>query len=85
MHKHLLIRIRADALDLCDRIREIDPDYRLFYNREKERFEVYLDEEGKRRTAVLPFGQLDARTERYLRETRVERADQIFAGMPKVF
>ncbi len=80
MQRHL-IRVRSDALDIADRIREIDPDYRLFYDPRRQRYEVFLDDEGKRRTAVLPFSALDARAERYLRRTRVERADQLFAEL----
>ena len=49
--------------DIEMRIREIDDDYRIFYNKEK---------------LVSPYNEVDARLYKLVRRTRVERAGDIF-------
>ena len=69
-----LVKIAEDALDVADRIREIDEGYEIYYNRAKNRFEIYKKGE---RQAVLPFDELDERTVTYLRKTRIENAAEL--------
>lgn len=69
-----LVKIAEDALDVADRIREIDEGYEIYYNRAKNRFEIYKKGE---RQAVLPFDELDERTVTYLRKTRIENAEEL--------
>ena len=42
-----LVKIAEDALDVADRIREIDEGYEIYYNRAKNRFEIYKKGEPK--------------------------------------
>lgn len=69
-----LVKIAEDALNVADRIREIDEGYEIYYNRAKNRFEIYKKGE---RQAVLPFDELDERTVTYLRKTRIENAEEL--------
>lgn len=75
-----LIEITQDAFDIAKRIREIDYSYRIFYNKNKGRFELHG---GKEQGFILalPFERLDARTEDYVRKTRIERLRQVFAEL----
>lgn len=68
-----LTKIFEDAFDVTDRIREIDDGYEIYFNRAKQRYEVYKNFE---RQAVIPFDELDERTVLYLRKTRVENAEE---------
>lgn len=43
-----LVKIAEDALDVADRIREIDEGYEIYYNRAKNRFEIYKKENVRR-------------------------------------
>ena len=68
------IRITHDLYGVAERIREIDDRYEVWYDRVVGRYEIHA--EGTLQIAV-PFAQLDARTVRLVRETRVERTEQI--------
>lgn len=68
------IRITHDLYGVAERIREIDDRYEVWYDRVVGRYEIHA--EGALQIAV-PFAQLDARTVRLVRETRVERTEQI--------
>ncbi|HOK81373.1 MAG: hypothetical protein GX095_03205 [Clostridiales bacterium] len=73
-----LIEIRRDVFDISDRLKEINPSYKVMYNRLKGRFELH----GGREMGlilVIPFDRLDARAEEYVRKTRIERLTQIAA------
>lgn len=65
--------------DIEMRIREIDDDYRIFYNKEKNRIEVHnLKNKKDSLVLVSPYNEVDARLYKLVRRTRVERAGDIF-------
>lgn len=68
------IRITHDLYGVAERIREIDDRYEVWYDRVVGRYEIYA---GGALQIAVPFAQLDARTVRLVRETRVERTEQI--------
>lgn len=70
-----LISITNDVFDIADRLRSVDESYRLFYNTERKRYEVYSANNFQ---FSLPYEQLDARAVNYARKTRVENAEEIF-------
>lgn len=61
------------------RLREIDDDYRVFYNKAKKRYEVH-NLKFKPNTLVLvsPYDELDARLIRLVRSSSVTRASDIY-------
>lgn len=71
-----MYKIEADLFDVASRIKEIDARYDIYYNTQKERYEVFVEGE---RQCVVPFAALDERTVRYLRKTRKERLDRLLA------
>lgn len=65
--------------DIEMRIREIDDDYRIFYNKEKNRIEVHnLKNKKDSLVLVSPYNEVDARLYKLVRRTRVECAGDIF-------
>jgi len=72
--------IENDLFDIALRLKEIDPEYKLFRNRAVGRFEIYA--KGALQIAV-PYKRLDARTLKLARETRLEYAERLVAEMDK--
>lgn len=75
-----LERITHDLFDIAKRLKEIDRRYKLFFNRKKNRYEIYAN--GAMQMA-LPFERLDARTLSYARKTRLENLEKIIAEIEK--
>lgn len=75
MRKDHLTEVRSDVFDIADRIKEVDERYRLFYNRDKRRFEVHLN--GEKDIAVTWTDPLDQRLVTKLRETHVRRREAL--------
>lgn len=71
-----LQRIRHDLFGIAKRLKSIDRRYELFFNRKKNRYEIYAN--GAMQMA-LPFERLDARTLMYARKTRLENLEKIIA------
>ena len=71
-----LQRIRHDLFGIAKRLKSIDRRYDLFFNRKKNRYEIYAN--GAMQMA-LPFERLDARTLTYARKTRLENLEKIIA------
>lgn len=61
------------------RLREIDDNYRLYFNKKDKRFEVHnLKNVGDTLSVVCPFDTIDARLIRLVRQTRAERSNLLF-------
>nr|DAW50298.1 MAG TPA: hypothetical protein [Caudoviricetes sp.] len=71
-----LQRIGHDLFGIAKRLKSIDRRYELFFNRKKNRYEIYAN--GAMQMA-LPFERLDARTLTYARKTRLENLEKIIA------
>jgi hypothetical protein len=69
--------IKNDLFDIAARARELDPDYRIFFDTVSGRFELHNMRFKDTLQCVLPFDRLDARTVDYIRETRIENADRL--------
>ena len=84
MKQAYLIPITTDLFDIASRLREIDANYKLFFNKLLNRFEVHNQaQRGNTLAVVVPYQQLDARTVHYVRKTRVENAQRLFDEMEK--
>lgn len=74
-----LIEIRNDLFDIADRLKSINSGYKVFYNKEKDRFEVHNTNCHPVSLAfVVPYDELDSRTVDYALFTRVQNADALF-------
>ena len=77
--KENLVKV-GDVFQVERRLKEIDAGYEVFYNKKAKRFEVYITKNGKCSLAVVsPYSELDVRLVNFVRKTRVERAEKIFA------
>lgn len=73
-----MILITDDLYGIASRLREIDDDYRVYRNPDKHRFEVH-SKSGLQ--VVCPWEELDARLIAYVRETRVQRLDELMRAI----
>ncbi len=71
-----LQKIERDLFGIAKRLKSIDRRYELFFNRKKNRYEIYAN--GAMQMA-LPFERLDARALTYARKTRLENLEKIIA------
>ena len=77
MKKGAPIRITDDLFAIADAVRSVDPDYKIYYDKGKHRFEVYTGDPRSSVPIVIPYPRLDRRTVTYLRKTRVERMERL--------
>lgn len=79
-----LTPIKEDLFDVAKRLRQIDVNYRLYFNKLLGRFEVHNHaQRGNSLAVVVPYDKLDARTITLVRKTRVENAKRLLAEMEK--
>ncbi|MDR1905818.1 MAG: hypothetical protein LBQ27_02740, partial [Clostridiales bacterium] len=76
-----LIPIKNDLFDIAERIKEIDADYYVVYNKKRGRFEIRNDKSRDGIACVLPFDRLDARATEYVMRTRRERVRELIFRM----
>ena len=71
-----LQKVRHDLFNIAARLKSVDRRYELFFNRKKNRYEIYAN--GAMQMA-LPLERLDARALSYARKTRLENLEKIIA------
>ncbi|HHT83079.1 MAG: hypothetical protein ACOYEC_05970 [Christensenellales bacterium] len=78
-----MIRITSDVLDITDRLKAIDERYEVYYNKRKQRYELYSRTSQGRASFELafPFDALDQRSVEYCLKTRRERANKLYQEM----
>lgn len=80
----MLIEILNDVLFIGNRLREIDCDYRIFYNNKKNKFEIHnIGQVGDSYCLTVPFQYLDERTVEVVRKTRIENRKKILEEIDK--
>lgn len=72
--------ISHDLFDIAARLKEIDENYELYFNYEKNRYEIYA---YKTLQLAVPYKRLDARTLRLARETRLEYIDNLMRDIER--
>ena len=77
-----MIEITNDLYDIAWRLRSVNECYRLYYNKEKGRYEV-RNSNTCALEFVVPYDELDARTVEYARYTSVSNAEQVFRDIEK--
>ena len=74
--------LTGDLYDICNRIKEIDPDYFIVRNTIRHRFEVHSSRQrGNTLALVVPYDRLDARTLQLVRQSRIERMQQYLSEL----
>ncbi len=74
------MEIKEDLFDICNRVKEIDEGYFVVFNERLNRYEIHHRQQyGNSLCILAPSGKLDKRVLDKLRETRVERSEQIYS------
>lgn len=74
----MLVEILDDVFFIGNRIREIDKDYRIFFNTKRKKFEIHcIGQIGNSYCLTVPFSCLDARTVELVRKTRIENRERL--------
>lgn len=69
--------VNCDLYDIASRLREIDPSYFLVYSYEQHRYEVHSNNQrGSTFCLAVPYEELDERTIRLVRRSRIERMQE---------
>ena len=72
------MEVKEDLFDICKRVKELDEDYFIIFNEKLCRYEVHNKKQnGCTLSIVAPYGKLDKRVLDKLRETKIERFDDI--------
>ena len=72
------IPVRSHALDIPERVRELDGALSVMLNRRTQKYEIWREEEGGDvLECVLPYDALDERTVRHVRRHRMERMEAL--------
>lgn len=69
--------IDSDSLFITDRLKEVDPSYRVVFSLKKKKFEVHSILQSSTYCFTLPYSSLDERAVNYARKTRSENADKL--------
>lgn len=75
MKPSYLIPITNDLFDIAARLRAVKSTYLVYYNAQKQRYEVYDHDSF---AFAVPYDELDSRTIDYARMTSVQNSDKIF-------
>ncbi len=75
-----LIEIKNDTFNVVDRLKAIDSDYVVFFNKRLNRFELHTaNGRGTVLSLVLPYSSLDVRAVNLALYTRRERSEKLYA------
>jgi len=74
----MLINIECDLFDIVNRVKEIDDNYYIVFNKNKEKFEVHYRGQMPTFCLTVPYDFLDARTVNLVLKTKVENSKKLF-------
>ncbi len=78
------ITIENDTFFVSDRIKEIESNYFIVYDTQKQKYEVhYKGQEPDTYCLTLPFDELDSRTVDYVFKTQISKAKELFDEMER--
>lgn len=79
-----LIKIESDCYFICQRLKEVDKSYEVYYNRSQDCYEVHSKEQYKSTYCFkVPYKVLDERTIDYAIKTRSENRDKLIAEIER--
>ena len=73
----MLIKIYEDVFDITTRLKEIDKDYFVVFNTQKNKYEVHNKSQKNTYCLSVPFSGLDSRTIDLTLKTRRENIDKL--------
>lgn len=75
-----LTEVTNDLFDVAQRLKSVNPNYKVYYNPQTDKFEVHDVSKpcGNTLTFIVPYNELDARTIDFALFTRVENAEKLF-------
>ncbi|MGN0771846.1 MAG: hypothetical protein ACI4MI_04605 [Christensenellales bacterium] len=76
-----LIAIDNDLFDVAARIKSIDDNYQIYFNRGSGSYELHNLRCYPTKQADIPFARLDCRTVDWVRKTRVQNMEELIAEM----
>lgn len=74
------ILIKNDLYDIADRIREINADYRVFFDTDRQKFILMRNNALE---LIFPFEELDERVIRHARYTSVQNVKEFLHDLDK--
>ncbi len=72
-----LFEVRDDLFGIAERIKSIDANYKIYFNGDTRRFELYNTSRKPSFQLVLPYRTLDKRTLDYALESGVKNKEKI--------
>ena len=79
-----LIKIEEDCFFICQRLKEVDPSYEVYYNLKDNSYEVHSKEQEKNSYCFkVPYNQLDGRTIDFAFKTRSQNISQLIAEIDR--
>lgn len=79
-----LIPITNDLFDIAARLRSIDENFRVYFDKVSGKYQVHnVAQKGNTLAFIVPFNGLDARTVNYARYTSVSNAKALLAKIEK--
>ena len=79
-----LIEIHNDLFDIASRLASVNENYRLYYNKIAERYEVHNTAQHPNTLAfIVPYDELDARTVEYARFSCVQNIEMVLRDIEK--
>ena len=80
----MLYEILNDVFFISDRIKEIDENYKIYFNSEKNKFEIHnIGQIGDSYCLTVPFQYLDERTINFVKQTLAINSEKLFDEIDK--
>lgn len=77
-----LFEIESDCLEIVKRIKSIDEDYFVMFDRDAKKFQLHnRAQRGGTYCLTFPFDTLDERAYLHVLKTRVQNSDEIFKAL----
>jgi len=76
-----MLEVNNDVFEISNRVKEIDPDYYIVYNKTLRRFEVHHRRQHDTLALAVPYRSLDARTITLTLKTRRENIEKLMKEM----
>ena len=80
----MLIEVENDVYFIANRLKEIDPNYQIFFNTKRKMFEVHSKGQiGGSYCLTIPYLTLDKRTLDLVNKTKIENSEKLFEEMER--
>ena len=80
----MLIEVENDVYFIANRLKEIDPNYQIFFNTKRKMFEIHSKGQiGGSYCLTIPYLTLDKRTLDLVNKTKIENSEKLFEEMER--